>query len=289
MPVTGDYQFDLNGFTFGWQVTPGGLASTSHVSLTEVTGLDTPDVYMNSSTRANSHGAFITARYLKERTITMSGRLDTDQSNYASDWYQVRQAFLPTAAPVPLTFKLPGYSSQLVYCSPLGARGAMRNVETAVGMVDFIATLVAADPRIYSATLNQVTVQPAAVSGGAAFPYTFPVTFSTSTTAVGAAQNTGTFAAPIVVDLYGPLTTPVLSDSTTGNRIALNYTIGAGDVVTVDTLAHTVTLNGSGSLYSKLSTDSVFMEIPAESTSQFQLTNNGGSGYATVSWRETWM
>jgi hypothetical protein len=289
MTVTSDYQFDINGFTFGMGATPAGLASSSHVSLTEVTGLDTPDVYSNVSPRAAAHGAYVTARFLKERVITMTGRLDTDPTNYASDWYQLRKAFLPVQAATPLTFKLPGYSNQFIYCFPHGARGSMRNVETAVGMVDFIATLVAADPRIYSTSLTTLTLTPAAAAGGVAFPITFPVTFSTSTTVTGSAPNNGTFGAPITITFYGPLDSPVVTDTVTGNRVSLDYSISTGDTVIVDTLSRTVTLNGSGSIYSALSTDSVFMEIPAETTSNFELVNNGGTGYAEISFRDTWI
>lgn len=103
-----------------------------------------------------------------------------------------------------------------------------------VGIRD-TAQLYAPDPTWYNPAIQQVGFN-TSVIGGLIFPITFPIVFGTQTIGV-AAQVTysGTWKTYPLIYLTGPMQNPQVSNLTTGEHIKLNYTIAAGEMVTIDT------------------------------------------------------
>ncbi len=65
----------------------------------------------------------------------------------------------------------------------------------------------------------------------------------------------GTVGAKPVITIEGPAENPVIENKTIGTHIALNYNVGAGEVVTIDTLNLTVTNNTGSNLLPFMSGD----------------------------------
>lgn len=275
-----DYQFTLRSLLMG---------VGSAVSLVEVTGLDAPDVDLVVSQRSATHGAYTTGTYTKERVVTLTGRCNADLATLPTLNQSVKIAFKPSPTDLMLTFRLPGFIEQFVYVKPQSLRYSYKGVEATVGFTDFIASVVAGDPRIYSLTQRSTTFLAAGSSGGVGFPRSFPFAFSVAQlSGLNVAVNGGDEYAPTVTTFTGPLTNPGLVNSTTGASFRVLVTLGVGDVLVVDSLAGTILLNGTTSRYSGLTTSSVLVDLAPGSNTIYS-TADAGSGSTTVVWRDTWM
>lgn len=117
---------------------------------------------------------------------------------------------------------------------------------------DFMIPMVANDPRIYSTTLTTVTVEAESASGGGvAFPISWPLSFGAVTyNGQALIENVGTSDSPPVVKIYGAGVNPTLTNVTTGQQIALTYTLGVGEYLEVDFASRRILLNGETNRYS---------------------------------------
>lgn len=126
------------------------------------------------------------------------------------------------------------------------------------------------DPTIYGATLKQANTSqsnPSQATGGAIFSVAFPVVFGASTVSVTAnATNNGNVPSyPVSIDVYGPVTNPIVTNTLTGEYIQVNQSLGSGtDHLNIqydkDTLS--VTLNGTNVLNSVTSGSTYFKIKP---------------------------
>jgi len=71
----------------------------------------------------------------------------------------------------------------------------------------------------------------------------------------------GTVGAKPVVTITGPATNPIIANNTTGARIEMDYSAAAGETITIDTLAQTVTNNFSENLQPFTTGDLATFEI----------------------------
>jgi hypothetical protein len=109
------------------------------------------------------------------------------------------------------------------------------------------ATIIGADPRIYSAILKGGVYDPTTSlsGGGIAMPAPMPLVFSTTTVTELVVTNGGNYPTQPVFTITGPVSAPIIDNDTTGESIFLNYTLGTADTVVVDVGARQVYLNGA--------------------------------------------
>lgn len=262
MAVTGDYQFDLNGYTFGLDTS---------TSLTSISGLDMPEIDSNVSSAGNKHGASVTALFLKERVISLTGRINGTYDTMPPLRDLLKKAFAPVATDVPFTFRLPGYSNNNLFCNvkPQILRGDFSGYYPTVGVWEWTGTLLAGDPRIYGVASS--TVNP--LVGGATVT----------------ATNGGNFKAPTTIVFTGPLTNPKITNSTTGESFGVLKNLTSGQTLTIKSIDTTVILGSSTSNYSVIDPlNKTFIELaPGVNTLAFTATS--GTGTASVQWRSTWI
>jgi hypothetical protein len=166
-------------------------------------------------------------------------------------------------------------------------------------VTDRIATysvmVTAGDPRRYSTTVQSGTTGLPTTSGGLTFPATFPITFSAATvTGVIGAVNVGTFETRPVLTIAGPVTAPSVAATYpdgTVKQLIYSLDLQSGDVLTLDTDAHSVMLNGNTSRRRFLTAAGGWPTIPAGSsvTYQFQSSTYNASATLTATWRSAWM
>jgi hypothetical protein len=246
----------FNGLTWG-------LGTKYHIS--GVSGLDDlPPLRTFDVSRPGDQGEFRGQDLLAARLISLDITMLGDNS---ADYYTLaealRAAFALQTAELPLLFFS---NSRLIYCRcrrrsvPYDAGNAQR---TGTATVE----LLASDPRIYDATLANLSTGMAQSGGGMTFPATFNLSFG-ATGAGGLVQvtNTGTFAVRPVLTVTGPVDTPILENLSAGKRLRFNLTLGATDTLIVDLDARTVLLNGTASRRSALSADSQWWELPPGTT-----------------------
>jgi hypothetical protein len=160
--------------------------------------------------------------------------------------------------------------------------------------------VTAADPRRYSTTLQSGTTGLPATTGGLVFPAAFPLAFS-ATTVSGQinASNSGSMDTRPVLTITGPVVAPVVSalyPDGTVRQLIYSIDLASGDVLTIDTDAHTVFLNGSVSRRRFMTVASGWPTIPAATASgpsavnyQFQSSTYNGTAMLTAAWRSAWM
>lgn len=119
------------------------------------------------------------------------------------------------------------------------------------------------------------------------FPFVIPFkmsdpvitgSFNKSLTGSGTAVNEGTFEAPFVVEVVGPVTNP--SWSVGGSTMAYTGTISSGQTLTIDTKARTAKIGTSNAFgnYNK-----VFPLLPVGSTTVTSSSN------ITIRWKDRWI
>ena len=124
------------------------------------------------------------------------------------------------------------------------------------------------DPTIYGATLKTASTlagTPGATTGSAAYPFAYPIAFgATYYTVTATATNNGSVPTyPQSIDVYGPVTTPQITNNKTGESITAAVTLNSSsDHLQIQYAKDylSVTLNGI-SVLNKVSTNSVYFKI----------------------------
>lgn len=142
---------------------------------------------------------------------------------------------------------------------------------------------------IQSATLGSST---ATTSGSSALPFTLPHAVGlTSYSSNGTVTNGGSMAAWPTMTIFGPVTNPVILNTTTGKFVKVNVNVPtSGDVLIIaySQSGQTITLNGN-SVASNLTSDSTLFTIAPGITSLTFTGDTVGSGaYATVAFNSTY-
>jgi len=124
------------------------------------------------------------------------------------------------------------------------------------------------DPTIYGATLKTASTlagTPGATTGSAAYPFAYPIAFgATYYTVTATATNNGSVPTyPQSIDVYGPVTTPQITNNKTGESITAAVTLNSSsDHLQIQYAKDylSVTLNGV-SVLNKVSSNSVYFKI----------------------------
>lgn len=218
--------------------------------ITEVTGLDSPDVRESSDDLVEFDGGIHGDFFYGRRPISLTGTILNPASAAQRN---TRQILLTRASDAMrgdavLKWTPSGMSEQQIAVrrqQPLRVTGGWQK--------QFQMQMVAEDPRIYSSALHTSTATTSASTStaGRTYPKVFPIPYSASAP-LGQllVTNAGSSTTYPLVRIYGPGNNPVISNFTTGQSIRLIYGIGAGDWLTLDMLNHTVLLNDSTSRYS---------------------------------------
>jgi hypothetical protein len=166
----------------------------------------------------------------------------------------------------------------------------------------------ATDPRLYASPQTASCSTGTALAGGI-FPATFPYSFSHGSVAGEIfATNAGNYDTRPIITLTGPLTNPVIFNSTTGwqlqiiNPLETGFTIQAGDTLAIDTDTHAVNYfvagTGSGSsVRNWIVAGSTWPNTPtgvnglAPGSNTIQLTSTGSSdtGTLTLQWASAYL
>lgn len=252
-------------------------------------GWDSPEIRAEIQDREGDHGSWFSPVYLGARPITLTGTVD------APDRATLQDAMDRLFAAVSLS------DATLTVWENTPKQATVRRSGKVLAqyVTDSTATwsvlVTAADPRRYSTTLQTGTTGLPSTTGGLTFPITYPITYS-ATTVSGQiiASNLGTMETRPVLTLAGPVVAPsvnALYPDGSVRQLIYSQDLASGDVLVVDTDAHTVTLNGGVSRRRFMTVPSGWPTIPAGSNVnyQFQSGTYSSSAMLTVTWRSAWM
>lgn len=281
MAVSNDWELEFAGLSVGGDTSFG---------VTRVAGLlDMPAVRSSDLSLLRRHGAYAGDDFLSPRTITLDFSIHAaSTADMEARMAEFVEAF-SVGVEQALMFQLPGVAGGVP--ARVWARTRRRSVnmdlEYKYGVARASVQLVATDPRVYVEQQQSDNVGLLVVSGGATFPMTFDLTFGTVGSG-GSMQlvNDGTFDAPVVFQIDGPVTDPSITNDTTGEVLSFTGTIAAGSYYVVDTAARSVMLNGTANRYNTLDASSSWFDLaPGVNDISFDADAYEADALLTATWR----
>ena len=290
MPFTAGQ--DLGGLRADLGSIPlGGVDSLGVAwALQSLEGWDGSEVRSEYTDREADHGAWASPVYLGSRPITLAGTVTAPDRTTLEDALERLRAAAALSDTMLVVYELTASKQATVRRSgkPLFAYVTDR-------IATYSVMVTAADPRRYSTTLQSGTTGLPTTTGGLSLPVTFPITFSaTNATGVINAVNTGTIETRPILAVSGPVTAPTVAATYpdgTVKQLIYSLDLQSGDVLTIDTDAHSVILNGNVSRRRFMTVSGGWPTIPASGSVnyQFQSSTYNSSAMLTATWRSAWM
>lgn len=216
-------------------ILPGGITLNAArnsdgvlMTLATLDGWGSPGSTGGGQQRAGAHGESPAPNpKLIARTLSLTGRIDAPTVLLRQQAEHRLQAALGLDL-FPLT---------VVDGIPLRVTaqrsGQIDRVDDTDTQVTWQAELKCPDPLRYG-TARSLTMALPSTTGGNTWPEQWPEQFDgTTTSGDGTATNAGNIAAPSRVTFTGPLTSPSLTNFTSGKSVTYNSTLGAGEFVYV--------------------------------------------------------
>lgn len=236
--ITADGQLQYGSLLMGtgtpYRLAAGGLRGWN----------DLPPLDQANVSRPSAAGSWPGSIYPGERTIETDLTLYVaDVSTYPAVLAALRAATAPSGPEQPLVIQMGGQQLQCgVRCT--GRLGGEDGYALGVDRVSLKWT--ATDPRRYSVAAYSADTAPPVGGTGLTWPISWPLSWGSSGTGGTVyIANAGDWNTPLTITIRGPLTTPAVYRQDTYDVLELDTTLAAGDVVVIDTLADTLTLNGT--------------------------------------------
>jgi hypothetical protein len=214
--------------------------------LTRITGLGAPAPRSERQERAQRHGLIDLTQFYGGRVLSLEGAVQAVDIPTAWDLFDQLMRRLALGSSHTFRFRRSGriFDEQCVFTVDSAVNAP---VDIGIPLIEWGVTIVSADPRIYSASLNVAEYDPTTVAagGGTDIPMVFPLVFTTSAVAHLVVVNQGQFQTAPVLTIHGPVASPVVDNDTVNASLALNVTLGSSDVLVVDVANRRITLNGA--------------------------------------------
>jgi len=268
------------------------LLDPDHGYIVTKMDLGHPSVRAVSNDRVGASGAIDTTAFHSSRAVTLEvSCFDTDQLSRRDVIARLRAYTSPGRRPALVWQEDDGVDRRvLVRGDSTGWALEKAGLGAAVSVqVAFVA------PDGVLETLAQTTADVSALptpGAGLGFPVTLPTAFpKTSTYNTTRVMNNGTEAAPPVFQLWGPCTSPLLLNLSTGQRLSLpGLTLTAQQYAEVDVANATILLNGrpAESLYAyqEWGVSSFFWLAPGRNLLRYTPASFSEDAHAVVRFRE---
>jgi hypothetical protein len=146
------------------------------------------------------------------------------------------------------------------------------------------------DPTIYGGTLklaSTISGTPGATKGSATFPFGFPIAFgATYYTVTATASNVGSVPTyPQSIDVYGPVTNPVVTNNTTGESFQVNCVLNSSTdhlQIQYNKDYINVILNGANQMQNVTNASTYFKIHPGDNVITLSGSSISSGAYATV-------
>lgn len=272
-----------HGFNTGQIVTIAGILSSGNPSGTA--GLGFNQTAQTLTVVDNTH---FTIPVTLTDTYTSGGSANSVMSAQAN-YNLLKSNLLPTASYTAfsttnqLQFKLPQSSAIQFFNARVRDSKTVITPDFTYGYITSQWTFFAPDPKFYDNTQQSVSLIGTNYLGRT-YNRVYPLTFGGG--AAGTTiTNTGWANTYPIITVTGPITNPVLGNSTQGNYITIQGTYANTDTIVVDLAQRLVTINGSSARNLVSGGSNWFWAQPG--ANQFYLSGTGtlaGTTSATVTW-----
>lgn len=275
-PVTIEFgAVDSNGICWLWQ---------------KLDGWDGPDVQgAGVLPKSGDHGGWPSPQFYAPRTLTWT----VTASAPTQALRDLARATLQAAVPVSDLAVL-AYNEPIPKQISVRRSGKVTEAYPTLADVTFTVGLVAPDPRKYTVQQQTLTVTPSGeVLTGFTLPFTLPLTLPAQPVGGSVvATNGGSFESRPVIAITGPITSPSLTNVTTGQTVSwTGLVIPAGGVLIVDFNAQQaqLSLGGTNPAYRPADPFSSWWTLPpGDSTIQLGGSADLGAS-AEVVWSDAWI
>jgi len=274
------YSFAFRNQVFGGAGSPYQILS--------VDGLESlPSIRNQDDNRGYHDGMFTGRDFLSGRSISIIFNTFGDSNGSAQTNYNTIQSILlpQTSGTTPLYFKFPNSptSEQFVNARVRGLRTTVDPNYT-YGYITSQVEFFCPDPNYYNNNLQTANMLISAALGrtyNRTFNYTYGGGSSSVTTTI---SNIGWATTYPTITIQGPITNPIIGNTTSGNILNFTGTYTALDTLEIDLYNQLITLNGAPAR--NLLISGTWFDAPP-GNSNFFFTGTGtlaGTTQATVSW-----
>jgi len=277
LPVTWD----------GLAVNPGYDAASGLTIVTEdVTGwLDSPPLDGGDIARVLSDGAAFGPKVLQARVITLQGIVTTGGG--PADLPPFRDQLAARAANrQPAQLVIGDRAGRTLSASVRADSESFKYAFVSPSAFRWTVTLTAGDPRLYSTTVQQVTLSNAAGGGGWGYFRTYPRHYASPTLpSTATLANPGNADAPAVALYTGPLASGLrLTDQT---DTIFTGALGPSEQLYVQTDRLLAAAPGGASRASYILAGSAPLSVPAGGADWSLI--GTGSGTVVIQWQSAWI
>jgi hypothetical protein len=281
----------LNEYTF--QLDSSGVTLNTdsilpYVDIDKVRGLDSAPYRETIRDHEGTDGGFIDAEFEKGRDVILSGTIYADTSSVETYLDELKANYAPVQTPIPFYLKAPGVDERVIFVKPLGIRYDW-DVARRIGITDAQFLMYAEDPRIYDSTLITTSVGYGGTAGlGFAFPFGFNLNFGGGAVPSGTTVfNAGNRPTPVTFVITGPIVSPVITNSATGDVMAFSLSLSAVETLTINTRDRTVYLNGNINRRNTMTSAGWFFLEPGNNFIGFGGLSGTGSSLS-IQFRSAW-
>jgi hypothetical protein len=273
-----NYQFSFNGFNFG--------GTNSVYQILDVDGLESlPDLRVQDDNRGFNDGMFTGRDFYSGRTLVFTINI------FAGNGYSAQQnlnllqnALNPvqqlTTSNGLLQWQLSVTDNLQRITARVRSRKVVIDPEYTFGFIRAQITFFAPDPKYYDDAATTITLNPLTAAGGRTYSKTFSYSYGASIPNLFTVTNNGWATTNPTVTVVGPVTNPSITNTTTGQYLTVNVTLGSSDSLVFDLENKNITLNGS-SARNLLTTGSQWFGAPSGIT-QFSFSGVSGSSGTTA-------
>lgn len=256
-----------------------------------ITGLEYPGLRTVTIERGGEHGAYTPISLYGPRLVSITGACLSDTSATFEDARRDLEQILAIEHDIngyvlQKTIKFTTMDDVLLQL-PCTLASPLVMPITVPNFTDFTINLVS-DYALESQTLSAETFSSPS-GGGAIVPFVVPVTLAASSGSSKTVTNAGTVEAWPTITFAGPLTNPVLSNTTVGFYFGLTQTLASGDVVVASMRDHTCVLNTSTNNIANKKVNSEWWWLaPGANTVTLGTSNSSDAGSVLLSWRSAY-
>jgi len=289
------YKFTYNGVTIN---DSSQFPNRRGVSLSDVTGLSSPEVKHREDDLLGQHGIVDFFSFVGKRLITMQGLIvGTDENDMFTLMEEFTEAFRLPAIPDStddgyhtLSWTKSGESTKQIQAKVhrlprfMKTRGVHR-------MRRFLVELRCGNPRIVSSDIDTEDIYKSSRLGS--LPMALPAAIGADLgwTNEETLVNDGNFGAQPTITIHGPCENPKIINLNKPDWYQLfELTLVAGESIVIDVLNGTATKDDGSNMLIYESDDSRWIELlPGNNLIRYETADNSPTSYIEIVWRDTWM
>lgn len=282
--VITNYSFSFNNQVFGGAGSP--------YQITAVDGLEgLPGIRNQDDNRGYNDGMFTGRDFLAGRTITITFlTLASTGASAQANFNTIQSVLLPqTSGTTPLYFILSNADTEQVINARVRALRTTLDPNYTYGYIVSQVDFFCPDPRYYSSNTQTLTLTYTPPTGRTYNRVYNLVYGGGSATLSGTVNNAGWTDTYPTITIDGPITNPIVGNSTQGETLNLTGSFSSADTIEIDLLNKLITLNGNPAR-NLLSSGNWFSASPGNNTFTFAGTGTlDNVTSATITWQSAFI